>query len=240
MRTRLWRSLASQLVLVQLILIAAVLVAVSAVSVEQTRRQFQLDQGRRVLALAENLAATSLIRRGDTEIVNDATLPAATTQLQQTTGAAPRADHRPDGQGAGRHRPDAAGRAGGVARARGGAAAVQQHDHRARRSQLPDRRRADPVQLGDRRTGPPARHRAGRRAQPDPGRRPGRGGAHLDHLPRGGHGARHRGLAAAGPLDQAADLRAGAGRDGRAGRAARGDLHRDRRGSDRAGRPAIG
>jgi hypothetical protein len=39
-RSRLWRSLASQLVLVQLILIPGVLVAVSAVSVEQARRQF--------------------------------------------------------------------------------------------------------------------------------------------------------------------------------------------------------
>jgi sensor histidine kinase regulating citrate/malate metabolism len=85
--TRLWRSLASQLVLVQLILIAAVLVAVSAVSVEQTRRQFQTDQTRRVLALAENLAATALIRRGPL-IQNDATLPAAAAQLQQVTGAA--------------------------------------------------------------------------------------------------------------------------------------------------------
>ena len=86
MRTRLWRSLASQLVLVQLILIAAVLVAVSAVSVEQTRRQFQTDQTRRVLALAENLAATALIRRGPL-IHDDATLPAAAAQLQQVTGA---------------------------------------------------------------------------------------------------------------------------------------------------------
>ena len=86
MHTRLWRSLASQLVLVQLILIAAVLVAVSAVSVEQTRRQFQTDQTRRVLALAENLAATALIRRGPL-IQNDATLPAAAAQLQQVTGA---------------------------------------------------------------------------------------------------------------------------------------------------------
>jgi two-component system, CitB family, sensor kinase len=86
-RTRLWRSLASQLVLVQLILIAAVLVAVSAVSVEQTRRQFQTDQTRRVLALAENLAATAVIRRGPV-IADDATLPAAATQLQQVTGVA--------------------------------------------------------------------------------------------------------------------------------------------------------
>ena len=87
MRTRVWRSLASQLVLVQLILIGAVLVAVSAVSVEQTRRQFLLDQGRRTLALAENLAARSLVRSGNFEVVNDATLPGATTQLQQISGA---------------------------------------------------------------------------------------------------------------------------------------------------------
>ena len=87
MRTRVWRSLASQLVLVQLILIGAVLVAVSAVSVEQTRRQFLLDQGRRTLALAENLAARSLVRSGNFAVVNDATLPGATTQLQQISGA---------------------------------------------------------------------------------------------------------------------------------------------------------
>ena len=61
---KLWHlSLASQLVVVQLILIAAVLVAVSAVSVEQTRASFQRDEGRRVLALAEYLAANPVVRR---------------------------------------------------------------------------------------------------------------------------------------------------------------------------------
>ncbi|MBA3530153.1 MAG: hypothetical protein H0T91_12755, partial [Propionibacteriaceae bacterium] len=57
-------SLASQLVLVQLVLIAAVLLAVSAVSVEQTRATFQRVEGRRVLALAETLAASPTVRLG--------------------------------------------------------------------------------------------------------------------------------------------------------------------------------
>ena len=77
--------LATQLVVVQLILIAAVLVAVSAVSVEQTRISFQRDQGQRVLALAEVLAASATVRAGLTP-GNESLLPAATTQLQATTG----------------------------------------------------------------------------------------------------------------------------------------------------------
>ncbi len=82
---RLRLPLASQLVVVQLILIASVLVAVSAVSVEQTRISFQRDQGRRVLALAEVLAASATVRAGFTPST-DSLLPAATTQLQATTG----------------------------------------------------------------------------------------------------------------------------------------------------------
>ncbi len=62
MRKRMHASLASQLVIVQLIMIIAVLVAVSAVSVEQTRAGFQRDQGRRVLVLAEVLAASPIVR----------------------------------------------------------------------------------------------------------------------------------------------------------------------------------
>jgi two-component system, CitB family, sensor kinase len=83
--SRLRVPLATQLVVVQLVLIAAVLVAVSAVSVEQTRISFQRDQGQRVLALAEVLAASATVR--DTVGTdNDTLLPAATTQLQATTG----------------------------------------------------------------------------------------------------------------------------------------------------------
>jgi sensor histidine kinase regulating citrate/malate metabolism len=78
-------TLASQLVIVQLILIAAVLVAVSAVSVEQTRASFQRDEGRRVLALAEYLAANPVVRRGPVRTAGSA-LPAAVAQLQATTG----------------------------------------------------------------------------------------------------------------------------------------------------------
>jgi two-component system CitB family sensor kinase len=78
-------TLASQLVVVQLIVIAAVLVAVSAVSVEQTRTSFQRDQGRRVLALAENLAASPVVRRAPVRTAGSA-LPGAVAQMQATTG----------------------------------------------------------------------------------------------------------------------------------------------------------
>jgi len=83
---KLWHlSLASQLVVVQLILIAAVLVAVSAVSVEQTRASFQRDEGRRVLALAEYMAANPVVRRAPVRTAGSS-LPAAVAQLQATTG----------------------------------------------------------------------------------------------------------------------------------------------------------
>jgi two-component system CitB family sensor kinase len=85
MRRFLKLTLASQLVVVQLILIAAVLVAVSAVSVEQTRISFQRDQGRRILALAENLAASPVVRRAPVRAAGSA-LPGAVAQLQATTG----------------------------------------------------------------------------------------------------------------------------------------------------------
>jgi two-component system, CitB family, sensor kinase len=85
MRKRLQASLAAQLVIVQLIMIIAVLAAVSAVSVEQTRASFQRDQGRRVLVLAEVLAASPIARAGLVD-PNGSSLPAATTQLQNTTG----------------------------------------------------------------------------------------------------------------------------------------------------------
>ena len=85
MRKFLHLTLASQLVVVQLILIAAVLVAVSAVSVEQTRISFQRDQGRRILALAENLAANPVVRRAPVRTAGSA-LPGAVAQLQSTTG----------------------------------------------------------------------------------------------------------------------------------------------------------
>jgi two-component system, CitB family, sensor kinase len=78
-------TLASQLVVVQLIVIVAVLVAVSAVSVEQTRVSFQREQGRRVLALAENLAASPIVRRAPVHAAGSA-LPGAVAQLQATTG----------------------------------------------------------------------------------------------------------------------------------------------------------
>ena len=85
MRRFLRLPLASQLVVVQLVVIAAVLVAVAAVSVEQTRSSFQREQGRRVLALAENLAANPVLRHDPVRRAGSA-LPGAAAQLQSTTG----------------------------------------------------------------------------------------------------------------------------------------------------------
>jgi len=83
---RRWRlPLASQLVVVQLIVIGAVLLAVSAVSVEITRLGFARDEGRRVLTLAENLAANPVLRSEDVDRAG-AVLPAAVTTQQALTG----------------------------------------------------------------------------------------------------------------------------------------------------------
>jgi sensor histidine kinase regulating citrate/malate metabolism len=78
-------TLATQLVLVQLLLIAAVLVAVSAVSVEQTRTTYQRVESRRVLSVAETLAATPTVRLGPVDSAG-ASLPATVTALQSLTG----------------------------------------------------------------------------------------------------------------------------------------------------------
>jgi two-component system, CitB family, sensor kinase len=84
-RRHLRLPLASQLVLVQLILIGAVLLAVSGVSVEITRLGFARDEGRRVLTLAENLAANPIVRDENVDRAG-AVLPAAVTTQQALTG----------------------------------------------------------------------------------------------------------------------------------------------------------
>jgi len=78
-------TLASQLVLVQLLLIGAVLVAVSAVWVEQTRTPYRRVESRRVLSVAETLAAPPAIRLGPVDEAG-ASLPATVTALQSLTG----------------------------------------------------------------------------------------------------------------------------------------------------------
>lgn len=78
-------TLATQLVLVQLLLIAGVLLAVSAVSVEQTRSAFERVEARRVLALAENLAANPTVRLRPVASAGSP-LPSVVAGLQSTTG----------------------------------------------------------------------------------------------------------------------------------------------------------
>ena len=62
-RRRPWlRSIAGQFLVLQLVVIAAVLVAVAAVSVAQSTKEFRDVRGQRMIAVAEQLASTSIVR----------------------------------------------------------------------------------------------------------------------------------------------------------------------------------
>lgn len=56
------RSLAGQFLVFQLVVVAVVLVAVGAVSVAQSTNEFRDVRGQRMIAVAENLAATPIVR----------------------------------------------------------------------------------------------------------------------------------------------------------------------------------
>ncbi|WP_457145445.1 ATP-binding protein [Mycobacterium sp. URHB0021] len=56
------RSLAGQFLLFQLMVVAVVLVAVAGVSVAQSTREFREVRGQRMIAVAENMASTPLVR----------------------------------------------------------------------------------------------------------------------------------------------------------------------------------
>ena len=59
---RSFRSLAGQFLAFQLLVVAVVLVAVAAVSVAQSTREFRDVQGQRMIAVAENIASTPIVR----------------------------------------------------------------------------------------------------------------------------------------------------------------------------------
>jgi two-component system CitB family sensor kinase len=56
------RSLAGQFLVFQLLVVAVVLVAVAAVSVAQSTREFREVRGQRMIAVAENMASTPVVR----------------------------------------------------------------------------------------------------------------------------------------------------------------------------------
>ena len=62
MRTPSPRSLAGQFLVFQLLVVLVVLVAVAAVSVAQSSREFREVRGQRMIAVAENLASTPIVR----------------------------------------------------------------------------------------------------------------------------------------------------------------------------------
>jgi hypothetical protein len=57
-----FRSLAGQFLVFQLLVVAVVLVAVAAVSVAQSTREFRDVRGQRMIAVAENMASTPIVR----------------------------------------------------------------------------------------------------------------------------------------------------------------------------------
>src|SRR3954463_5816381 len=59
---RSFRSLAGQFLVFQLLVVAVVLGAVAAVSVAQSTREFRDVRGQRMIAVAENLASTPIVR----------------------------------------------------------------------------------------------------------------------------------------------------------------------------------
>src|SRR5882757_1867385 len=59
---RSFRSLAGQFLVFQLLVVAVVLVAVAAVSVAQSTREFRDVRGQRMIAVAENMASTPVVR----------------------------------------------------------------------------------------------------------------------------------------------------------------------------------
>ncbi len=56
------RSLAAQFLAFQLMVVAVVLVAVAAVSVAQSTSEFREARGARMIAVAENMASTPIVR----------------------------------------------------------------------------------------------------------------------------------------------------------------------------------
>src|SRR5882757_10365527 len=57
-----FRSLAGQFLVFQVLVVAVVLAAVAAVSVAQSTREFREVRGQRMIAVAENLASTPILR----------------------------------------------------------------------------------------------------------------------------------------------------------------------------------
>ncbi|MGB3234149.1 MAG: ATP-binding protein [Mycobacterium sp.] len=65
------RSLAGQFLAFQLLVVAVVLVAVAAVSVSQSTREFRDARGQRMIAVAENMASTPIVRNRSEQTPTD-------------------------------------------------------------------------------------------------------------------------------------------------------------------------
>ncbi|MCJ0892293.1 ATP-binding protein [Rhodococcus sp. ARC_M5] len=81
------RSLAGQVLLLQLVVVAVVLVAVAGVSVHQAGVEFRDTQGGRLLAVAENLASTPVVREQVASVEADKVLAPEVDRAVDLSGA---------------------------------------------------------------------------------------------------------------------------------------------------------
>jgi sensor histidine kinase regulating citrate/malate metabolism len=93
---RLRMTLAGQFLALQLVIVLVVLLGVVAVSLAQSAATFQRVEGRRVLAVAESVAATSLVRLGLDDPATQEALAALTDGAQSVSGASFVIIARPD------------------------------------------------------------------------------------------------------------------------------------------------
>lgn len=80
-------SLAGQFLALQLAIVLAVLVAVAAVSLAQTEADFRRDEGRRVLSIAETVAAVRSVRLGLADRAMEYVVPPVAESARSVSGA---------------------------------------------------------------------------------------------------------------------------------------------------------
>ena len=98
------RSLAGQFLVFQLLVVAVVLLAVAAVSVAQSTREFREVRGQRMIAVAENMASTPIVRDRYADPFAGAGAGAGGGSRRGALGRRPGGDSRP-----GRHHPGVVG-----------------------------------------------------------------------------------------------------------------------------------
>ena len=95
------RSLAGQFLAFQLVVVGVVLLAVAAVSVAQSTSEFREVRGQRMIAVAENVASTPVVRDRLSPTRSPSAAGARGRPRRSAVGRQPRRDRRPRRRGAG-------------------------------------------------------------------------------------------------------------------------------------------